>query len=100
MAVALKRIALTEPDACALQEQTLDTLRGLVTHPLLGGRIDTFRVMIDPQQFAHKLGRKPVGWIVVRRDNDGVIWEIIGEANESTLTLTSTTTVNATIYIF
>lgn len=51
-------------------------VRQLLSHPLLRGRqLELGELDAGTNRVAHGLGRKPVGWFVVRQTGQGDIWE-------------------------
>lgn len=61
-----------------LQTNIEEALNPIINSPIVDGVL-VKKVCLDPLQptvIQHKLGRAPLGWIVVRKRNDSRIWDI------------------------
>lgn len=71
-----KKVANTSEDTAKLQERLQEYLQPITKCPLIDGVLLTDLVLpAGTNTISHKLGRKLIGWIVVRNQANSVLWD-------------------------
>lgn len=96
----LKKIHCEDPQLDRVQDAVSNAYDEVASNPLING---TFlqEVQIEagtPKLLAHKLLRKPFGYLIVKKSANSTIWD--SGLTQSTLTLNSSADVTVNIYVF
>tara|TARA_R110002126_G_scaffold197951_1_gene345654 strand:- start:172 stop:486 length:315 start_codon:yes stop_codon:yes gene_type:complete len=97
------RINTEDYELSVIQNNTAATLNLLTTNPFAGGHLLEGVVLINGDtNVDHKLGRKPIGWIITRQSAAADIYDKQDTNNLSdrTLTLNSSAIATVSIYVF
>lgn len=82
-----------------VQENVASALQQFITNPLLDGILSSSTsVGTSATRIVHKLGRKPLGWLVVQQDANAVVWQT--SMDEEAVTVQASSAVNVTFYFF
>lgn len=75
---AFKTIDLKDKETKQLQENINNVLTPVLNCPLIDGVLvkDICLQAGVSNEISHKLGRKPIGWLVVRQRRDSRIWDL------------------------
>jgi hypothetical protein len=72
----LKRRGSDSEDITKLQDNLAEALSPILSNPILNGvLLKEVELSSGNNQLSHKLGRKPLGWIVVRQRANVSIWD-------------------------
>jgi hypothetical protein len=96
-----EKTPVRNPEVWAVQDRLLVTLGALGKVPLLDGvLLKSVSLTTSFQNFAHTLGRTPVGWLVVGKNANSDVWETPTARNERFLNLRGSAAVLADLWVF
>ena len=96
-----KRLKTKDPELDRVQTNIGELSTQLEMVPLLDGHIlKDIALSTSATMVEHKLGRKPLGWIIVRKNAAQDIYESGSSLDTKYLTLTAAGTVTASIWVF
>ena len=100
----LKKIGLKDKEAQKFQQNVENTIEPIIRKEIIDGVL-VKDVCLEPgtsNEVKHGLGRKPLGWIVVRKRADARIWDVQDfNANPSkTLSIAVSHSVQVDLWIF
>ena len=94
-----QKIQSTIQELNRVQDNFIKWTRGIATLEILKGRlIQDISLTTGSNSIEHKLGRTPLGWIVVDRDGTATVYK--SSANSRTLELTSSGSVDISLWVF
>lgn len=72
----LELIRTEDPALRRFQDAVLAAVNPAIANQLLDGRLtDVVALTTSFQNLSHKLGREPIGWIIVAPDADARVWQ-------------------------
>ena len=96
---AFKKIAQSGMEASKFQDNADQFNNQFRNNPLLDGRlIEDVRVTTTRASIEHKLGRTPIGYIIVKQNADARVWYT--SINDLFLVLDSSATVTIDLWVF
>lgn len=98
-------VHVDENDVAGSVKRLSDSIRrafeGLTKSPIVSGSLITdIDLSTTAIRVEHKLGRKPLGYIVVRQNANAVVYEQDEERQDLFLNLRSSATVRVSLWIF
>lgn len=101
---SLKKLSQASDEASQLQENLEQTLEPIIKSPIIDGVLIKCACLNASTVTAveHKLGREPLGWIIVRKRGDARIWDLQDDntSKKRTLALVASHRVCVDIWIF
>ena len=99
-----KKIFVEDANINQIQENIEQVLEPFIINPILNGVLikEVNIVSGTTTNIEHKLGRKPLGWIVTRKRADSRVWDLndTNTAQDKTLSLTCSSNVKIDLWIF
>lgn len=94
-----KRIRVIDQDLNAVQTNIQEYVEPLTDNPILDGvLIQNITLTAGTSTpVKHKLGRKPLGWVVVRKRAESTVWDTQDNNELPTLTLELDCSANVTV---
>lgn len=84
-----------------LASSVVRVLNGLAASEIISGSLITdVDLGTTAVRVAHKLGRKPLGYIVIRRDSDATVFEQVEDREDFFLNLKASATVRVNLWVF
>lgn len=94
-----RKIKAVDREVSALQVQVAETLNSLTRITVIDGvQLTDIKVGADPVEIAHKLNRKPLGWIVTDKQGDVNVWRT--DWNDLTITVDASGTSTISIWVY
>lgn len=94
-----KRIRAKDVDLQAVQENLIDSIERVVKQQILDGVVvDSVAVQTTPTDVSHKLGRTPVGYLVISKSAPGDVYDLGRDSNILTLQSSAATTVKLWVF--
>lgn len=73
---AVDRLQTSNAELNRVQDRLVTALNQVLEHPVISGQLLTsISVGTGATQVPHKLGRKPIGWSLVRLRANAVVWD-------------------------
>lgn len=96
-----KKVAGGDPNFSKLQERLQDFFAPLLINPTLDGTLLTnVQLTTAETNVGHKLGRKPIGWIIVRKNANAEVWEPSSLYPASFIQLQASANVTIDLWVF
>lgn len=95
-----KKLSSLDPVVKQLQENIEQAINPVLTKEIINGILikDIVLTTGSVDKVNHKLGRNPIGYIVVKRNANSVIWE--SAMDSRTISLNCSANVTVTLWIF
>lgn len=95
-----KRTVTGDLNVDQLQKRLHEFLQPFTESAIIDGvQLDGVELTTASKAIAHKLGRKPLGWIVVRKNSNANVWET-AELTDKFITLQSSLSTTVSIWIY
>lgn len=95
---AFKKVVSDNADLQRVQENVQAALEPVISSPIVDGLLISAQLESGSNKVAHKLGRKPQGYIVVTKSANIDVWGSV--MSPSILTLEASGNVTLTLWIF
>lgn len=99
---SFRRVRTEDGDIKQLQDAVANTLQTITQREILDGVLltDIYVATGAARDIEHKLGRKPRGYVVVKRDAESEIWDSESDLPNSFLSLNSSANVTISLWVF
>jgi hypothetical protein len=102
--INLKKVGTQDKDLQKVQQNVENTIEPIIRKEIVDGVL-LKKVCLEPgvsNEVKHSLGRKPLGWIVVRKRADARIWDVQDFNNNpsKTLSIACSHSVTVDLWIF
>jgi len=100
---AFRKVTSGDRNISQLQSNVDQAVSDVIKAPILNGRlVDDVKLTSAPTRIEHKLGRKPSGYIIVKRNADAQVYDSLANEESPTLflPLISSADVTVSIWIF
>jgi hypothetical protein len=94
-----KKIRAKDADVQTVQDNMVEALINIIEQQILDGvTLESVAVATTPTPVEHKLGRVPVGYVIISKSGPGDVYDIGRDSN--LITLQSTVDVTTKLWVF
>lgn len=84
-----------------MQDSIERVISPLINVPISNGiLVDTVALTTSPSRVEHKLGRKPLGYFVIKRDASAIVFDLPEIREDLFLNLQASANVNVSLWVF
>lgn len=97
----LKKVGTDQKDLAKVQDNLEEFVKPIVSSEIIDGLLLKNVVLQSGEnKVEHKLGREPIGWMIVNKSATADVWSSASQLSKSILVLNSSATVTLTLWVF
>jgi len=96
-----KTLNVKDYELAKVQDNTSEFISQIISNPILGGvLLKGLDVTTTATDFAHGLGREPVGYFIVKANAQVTVFDTVSTTPKVALKLTGSTTATINLWVF